>query len=283
MLTKPNLRRNRIAGPWYVHKTCQRNFAGRMAVARWRYNIGMKIIPLAHRTRTIVALVALTILGILPCAGVTRAPGEKIVSFAADITIREDTSIEVREEFVVHSEESYFKWGMIRHLPITSNERWDNRFAGEWKDDTGIRVKILDVTEDGQRVSYDQGSGAGYAQLRIGKVDAPLARGPHTFVITYVAEGVLRSLADHDELYWNVLGHYLDLPVEEATVRVHLPREITAEDIQTIGYVGRRGEINTIKRDEDLISEEKWGDTPIYRVTNLAPAQGLSVVAIWPK
>ena len=250
---------------------------------RRRYNIAVKIIALARVTRIIVGLGILTLLGTVPCAGTKYAPGEKIVSFAADITVREDTSIEVREEFVVHSEESYFKWGMIRHLPITSNERWDKRFAGEWKDDTGIRVKILDVTEDGQRVSYDQGSGAGYAQLRIGKVDVPLARGHHTFVITYLAEGVLRSLADHDELYWNVLGHYLDLPVEEATVRVHLPASVPAEEIRPEAYAGGRGVSNPRKPGTELTREEESPDTAGYRATNLDPAQSLSVVVSWPK
>src|SRR2546422_5457212 len=42
----------------------------------------------------------------------------------------------------VRSEGSYFKWGLIRELPIGSEARWDKRFAGEWKEDTGIRVKI---------------------------------------------------------------------------------------------------------------------------------------------
>ena len=247
-----------------------------------RYNIGVKKVAL-RRIRIPLGLAALIIAAIVPCSATNPAPGERIISFAADVTVREDTSVEVREEFVVHSEETYFQWGMIRHLPISSNERWDKRFAGEWKDDTGIRVKILDVTEDGKPVSYDDGNGAAYGQLVIGKFNVPVPRGDHRFVIRYRAEGVPRLLGDHDEMYWNALGHYLDLPVQEATVRVHLPREITAEDIQTIGYVGRRGEINTIKRDEDLISEEKWGDTPIYHVTNLAPADGLSVVAIWPK
>ena len=82
----------------------------------------------------------------VPCSATKPAPGERIISFATDITVREDTSILVREEFVVHSEETWFKWGMVRHLPISSNERWDKRFGGEWKDDTGIRIKILEVT-----------------------------------------------------------------------------------------------------------------------------------------
>jgi hypothetical protein len=238
---------------------------------------------LAPVTRIIVGWGTLTLLGVVPCAGTKYAPGEKIVSFGADITVREDTSIQVREEFVVHSEETYFKWGMIRHLPISSNERWDKRFGGESKDDSGIRVKILDVTEDGARVSYNQGSGAGYAQLRIGKPDVPLARGDHTFVIKYLAEGILGSLADHDELYWNVLGHYLDLPVEEATVRVHLPPGVPAEEIEPEAYAGGRGASNPRKPGTEVKREEGSRDTAGYRTTKLGPAESLSVVVSWPK
>jgi hypothetical protein len=248
-----------------------------------RYTIIVKISALGQWTGFFVVLAILTIAATDPCAAVTRAPDERIVSFAADLTVREDTSIEVREEFVVHSEESYFKWGMIRHLPITSNERWDKRFAGEWKDDTGIRVKILYITEDGKRVSYEQGNGAGYAQLEIGKQDVPLARGDHTFVIAYLAEGVSRSLADHDELYWNVLGHYLDLPVEEVTVRVHLPAGMPAEELHPDAYVSGRGVSNPRKPGTELTEEQDSPDTAGYRATNLGPAQSLSVVVSWPK
>ena len=266
-----------------MHETYQRDFAGCVAFGGRRYNIIVKTIALGRLTRILVALAILTIVGTVPSAAVKRAPSERIVSFAADLTVRGDTSIEVREEFVVHSEESYFKWGMIRHLPISSNERWDKRFGGEWKDDTGIRVKILYVTEDGKRVSYEQGNGAGYAQLEIGKQDVPLARGDHTFVITYIAEGVPRSLADHDELYWNVLGHYFDLPVEEVTVRVHLPAGVPAEEIHPDAYVGGRGVSNPRKPGTELTREEESPDTAGYRATNLGPAQSLSVVVSWPK
>jgi hypothetical protein len=266
-----------------VYETYQSVFACGVDFTDRRYNIGVKTTVFEQRTRILVGLAALMILGTLPCAGTKRAPGEKIISFAADITVHEDTSIEVREEFVVHSEETYFKWGMIRHLPITANERWDKRFAGEWKDDTGIRVKILEVTEDGERISYEQGSGAGYAQLQIGKRDAPLARGDHTFVIKYLAEGAPRSLADHDELYWNVLGHYLDLPVGEAKVRVHLPAGVPTEEIHPDAHVGGRGVSNPRNPDTELTREEESPGTASYRATNLGPAQSLSVAVSWPK
>jgi len=71
--------------------------------------------------------------GALPCAALTPAPGERIAWFTADLTIRNDTSIDVREEFVVHSEETYFKWGWFRFLPISSDARWDKRFGGGGK------------------------------------------------------------------------------------------------------------------------------------------------------
>jgi Predicted membrane protein (DUF2207) len=266
-----------------VHVTYQRVFAGRVAFPCRRYNIRVMTFPFARRTRILVGLAIVTILATLPCWGTKSAPGEKIVSFAVDIIVRKDTSIEVQEKFVVHSEETYFKWGMIRHLPISSNERWDRRFGGEWKDDTGIRVKILDVTEDGERISYEKGNGAGYAQLRIGKEDVPLARGDHTFVIRYLAEGVPRSLADHDELYWNALGHYLDLPVEETTVRVHLLADVPTDEIRPDAYVGGRGVSNPRKPDTELTREEISPDTLGYHATKLGPAQSLSVVLSWPK
>ena len=235
------------------------------------------------RIRVPLGLAALTLLAILPCSATKPAPDEKVISFAADVTLREDTSIEVREEFVVHSEETYYKWGMVRHLPISSTERWDKRFAGEWKDDTGIRVKILEVTQNGKPVSYDHGNGAGYGQLEIGKFNVPVPRGDHRFLIRYLAEGVPRLLADHDELYWNVLGHYLDLPVEEAIVRVHLPAGIRSEDIQSEAYVGSRGHSRPLGPDPDLTAEEKSRGTTGYRAANLAAAESLSVVVSWPK
>jgi len=89
-----------------------------------RYNLGVNKISLRH-IRILLAIAVLMIAGGVPCSATKPAPDEKIISFAADITVREDTSVEVREEILVHSEETYFKWGMIRHLPISAEVRWD--------------------------------------------------------------------------------------------------------------------------------------------------------------
>src|SRR5579859_1659406 len=87
---------------------------------------------------------------------VPSEPLDRIVSFASDVTLRKDATLEIREEFVAHSEGDYFRYGMVRDLPIDSEARWDRRLVGEYQKDTGIRVKILQVSEDGRPVSYEQ-------------------------------------------------------------------------------------------------------------------------------
>src|ERR1700740_3416846 len=152
-------------------------------------------------------------------------PLDRIVSFASDVTLRKDSTLEVHEEFVAHSEGDYFRFGMVRDLPIDSEVRWDTQLVGPYAKDTGIRVKILEVTEDGTPVSYEQGSDSAYEQVRIVPWQ-PLAPGDHRFVVRYEADGVTQFLADKDQLYWNAIGHYWRLTVDEVVVRVHLPPEV---------------------------------------------------------
>src|ERR1700745_1072816 len=92
---------------------------------------------------------------------------DSILSFAVDVSLRKNSALEVREEFVAHSAGDYFRYGMIRELPIDSEARWDRRLVGPYAKDTGIRVRILEATEDGAPVSYEQGSDSGYPQLRL--------------------------------------------------------------------------------------------------------------------
>jgi hypothetical protein len=81
-------------------------------------------------------------------AKLVAAPGEQITLFTADIVVNPDATLTVTEDFVVHSEGAYFKYGFIRNLPIDDEARWDHRYAGEWKADNGIRVRILELTEN---------------------------------------------------------------------------------------------------------------------------------------
>jgi predicted membrane protein DUF2207 len=215
----------------------------------------------------------------LPSSLQGSAQRERIVSFASDVSLRKDGTLAVREEFVVHSEGYYFRYGMMRDLPIDSEARWDRRLVGPYAKDTGIRVKILEVTEDGAPVSYEQGSESAYEQLRIAPW-SPLAEGDHRFVVRYEADGVLQFLADHDQLYWNAVGHYWRLPVDETVVRVHLPPEVPANIVMADVYAGGRGATGAVP---NYLTRNALADGFEFRLANLGPAQSPSVWLTWPK
>jgi predicted membrane protein DUF2207 len=212
----------------------------------------------------------------------SNADRERIVSFASDITLRSDATLAVREEFTLHGEGDYFRYGLVRDLPIDSDARWDRALAGAYTRDTGIRVKILEVTEDGAPMSYEQGSDSGYEQLRIGAAWEPLAPGDHHYVVRYQADGVTQFLAGHDQLYWNALGHYWRLPVDEAVVRVHLPPEVPAGIVTAKAYAGARG--STAPRPGAAPPQgSAIADGLEFRAADLGPAQSLSIALTWPK
>ena len=205
-----------------------------------------------------------------------------ITFFRTDVTVREDATLEVREEISVKNASSFYKYGFTRNLPIGSEDRWDRRYAGEYKRDNGIRVGILEVTEDGHPVTYEQGSGYGYSQLRIGEKDVPLDSGEHRFVIRYTVDSALTLGAARDTLYWNSNGHERNAPIAEAILAVNLPSGISPESVEIDPRVAGRG-VSYPRRPEtalDRIDDPSASVT--YRSTNVGPRQSLSLVVTWP-
>ncbi len=205
-----------------------------------------------------------------------------ITFFRADVTVIEDATLEVREEISVSNASSFYKYGFMRNLPISSEDRWDRRYVGEYKRDNGIRISILEVTEDGHPAKYEQGSGYGYSQLRIGEKDVPLDSGEHRYVIRYTVDSALNLGAARDILYWNSNGHERNAPVAEAILSVHLPPAISPESIEVEPRVAGRG-VSYPRRPEttlDRIDDPSASLT--YRATNVGPRQSLSLAVSWP-
>ena len=86
-----------------------------------------------RRTLSIVVVLVVLLVCAAAHAKLVAAPGEQVTSFDADIVVNADSTLTVREDFVVHSEGSYFKYGFTRQLPIDDEARWDERYKGPWK------------------------------------------------------------------------------------------------------------------------------------------------------
>jgi hypothetical protein len=205
-----------------------------------------------------------------------------ITFFRADVTVREDATLEVREEIAVNNAASFYKYGFRRDLPVSPGDRWDPRYVGEYKQDNSIRVDILEVTEDGQPAKYDQGEGYGYSQLFVGERNVPLHSGKHHFVIRYTVDSALNPGAARDTLYWNAIGHERNDPVAEAILAVHLPAAVPGESIDVDPRVGGRG-VSFARRPETTL--ERLDDASgaiVYRATDVGPRQSLSLAVTWP-
>src|SRR4029077_2721956 len=127
--------------------------------------MGMRTKDLARRSLFPTLLLALLGAGATSRADAPEQGG--ILSFRADVWVKEDTTLEVREQIVLDPAGKYYRHGFIRNLPIGSEDRWDSKYVGEYKRDNGIRVNVLEVTADGSPIKYQQGQAWGYSQLRI--------------------------------------------------------------------------------------------------------------------
>jgi hypothetical protein len=234
------------------------------------------------RRRLLIAMLFLAASCLCRIARADTGVQAGITFFRADVTVREDATLEVREEIAVRNASSFYKHGFQRDLPISLTDRWDTRYVGTYQKDNGIRVKILEVTEDGQRVNYEQGKRYGYAQLFIGERNVALDSGEHRFVIRYTVDWAMIFGAGRDTLYWNAVGSERTVPIAEAILAVHLPAAVPGENIEIEPRVGglglsfpRRPE-NTLERVDDA------SGAIVYRATHMNPRQSLSLAVTWP-
>jgi hypothetical protein len=208
------------------------------------------------------------------------APGG-MTAFRADVTVKPDATLDVREEITLDRAGKYYRYGFVRNLPIGSEDRWDEKYVGEYKRDNGIRVRILEVMQDGRPIRYEQGQGYGYSQLRIGVKDVPLDAGRHWYVIRYSVTGVLKPGSSTDTLYWNAIGHERDAPVEEAILSIHLPPGVSATDATVEPRVAGRGVSFPRRADTELERADEDAATVTYHATQVAPRQSLSLAVTW--
>ena len=226
-----------------------------------------------------VSLALLCVCGAI-CADTAEQGG--ISAFRSDVTVKTDATLEVREEITLDSGDKYYRYGFVRNLPIGSEDRWDRKYVGEYKRDNGIRVRILEVTKDGQPVKSERGQGYGYSQLRIGEKDLPLAAGEHRYVIRYSVNGALNLSAGGDTLYWNAIGHERVVPVAEAVLSIHLPAGVSAVDATVEPRVAGRGVSSPRQAETEVERVDEGARTVTYRATHVGPRQSLSVAVTWP-
>lgn len=176
--------------------------------------------------RMMSAFVAAAALAVLPALPAAAADGERITSYAVDLQVRADGSLQVEETI------AYDFGGNARH-GIDRDIDTEQKFDGS----RNRRYPVSDVQVSSATAPDDVvvSGGGSRTSVRIGDPDRTVT-GRHTYRIRYTVAAATTRYGDRDELYWNAVGPDWDVPVSDVTVRVS-----GAEVTRSACYAGEPG------------------------------------------
>ncbi len=131
---------------------------------------------------------------------------------------------------------------------------------------------VSSPTPDTPVATTTEGEDGGEVHIRIGDPDE-FVTGEHVYVITYVLDHALNAFDDHDELYWDAIGTGWNVPIDQVSVTVSGPADITEVDCFT-GWEGATDAcpVSTVENGRAVFGGE-----------SLDPNDGFTVVAALPK
>lgn len=217
--------------------------------------------------RKIVLLLLVVLAGPGYFSGAMRVQGapsqEAITSYASDIIVHADNSIDVTEK-VAYDTGAGERHGIRRDIyPFSSQER---RMSIE-----GVSV----TDEGGAPYSFKVSDSGNNVRIEIGDPDRTFS-GKKSYVIRYHATDAVAQLKDVDEIYWNATGNGWDMPIYQARVSVALPPGVVM--VQSACYYGPQRSATQCQS-----AKEENGLYVFNAPGTLNPREGLTVAVGFPK
>jgi uncharacterized membrane protein YgcG len=160
-----------------------------------------------------MAVIAATWAIVASSPAVHADEGWVITSFHSDITIATGSALTVTEDIRVDFGPLQ-KHGIFRTIPL--------RYRYDDSHDRYYALEVTSVTDGARPLTHADSIDNDNYVIKIGDPNS-LVSGANRYVITYQVAGVLNSLSDHDELFWNVDGALWPVPKRSVTATVHLP------------------------------------------------------------
>lgn len=195
---------------------------------------------------------------------------EFIRNYQVNITIEESAELAIEEIIEVQSEQLQIRRGIYRDFPTL----YTNRLG----DSVRTTFDIEAVERDGNPEDHHTKKQENGIRLYIGNANKILPAGLHTFRIKFRTNRQLGYFDNHDELYFNAIGHGWDFPIKNGTVTVKLPPGLDSIKVTTDGFTGYQGNHGKFFR------QGKSSDQVYFDLTReLKPNQGFTIVVGWPK
>jgi uncharacterized membrane protein YgcG len=199
-----------------------------------------------------------------------RPQMEQILDFHSDITLQDDTSLQVTETIDVIAANRLILHGIYRDFPTRYQDKLGNKYVvgfqmlGASLDSANVRFRVEDLS-NGKRIY-------------LGDANALVSPGRHIYTLTYTTTRQLGFFKDHDELFWNVTGNGWIFPIQHANATVHLPAAIAAEQVKLAGYTGRQGSYES-----RLTFAPEESGFQFATTRPLGSQEGLTILLMWPK
>lgn len=218
-------------------------------------------------TRLLALLLAL--LWAVPAAA--QDGGERILDYDVDIAIQADGNLEITERITVRAEGRDIRRGIVRDFPTRYRDRHGDRVV--------VDFEVLEVLRNGQPEPWFTGSAPNGVRINTGDDDFLPVPATHRYTLRYRTSRQLGFFEQHDELYFNAIGHGSSLPVDGGRVTVRLPEAVPVGPMQVDGFTGREGDRGRAFR--SALPEAgiaRWELT-----APLAPGEGFTVLLTFPK
>lgn len=201
---------------------------------------------------------------------VIASADERIVSYQTDILVQTNGQLLITETLDVQAEHNAIKRGIYRDFPtrytLPNGQPFIHRF------------NLLSVSRNGQPEPHHSVERDNGIRLYIGDKDTLIAKGRHRFEIRYTTDRQVQFLPHRDELYFNVIGHGFNFPIDQASATVSLPT--AAQILEYTAYTGKMGhnEDSSVQFNQTYPFELNASTTRV-----LQPYEGMTLVVAWPK
>jgi uncharacterized membrane protein YgcG len=200
----------------------------------------------------------------------SRAQTEKIVDFHSDITLQDDSTLQVTETITVMAAGNQIRHGIFREFPTDYRDAFNNRYV--------VGFQMFSATRDSVDEPFRVQDYTNGKRIYLGNPNVTVPRGRHLYSITYTTNRQLGFFKDHDELFWNVTGLGWGFPILHASATVHLPSAIPSGEVKLSGFTGPQG-----SRESQLTSTAEDSAFQFETTRALGPHQGLTILLSWPK
>ena len=194
---------------------------------------------------------------------------ERILSYASNITLLKNGTVDVTETITVRAEGKQIKRGIFRDIPTTLAN----------PDGSVIRsnLEVISVLKDSEPEPFSTEGIRDGTRIYVGDANVYLSTGTYRYTIRYTMTRMARYFEDHDELYWNATGNFWSFPINKAVAQITLPEGAVISELAV--YTGRQGETGA-----DANITQTSDNTATFRATRpFGPGEGMSVAALFQK